>query len=105
MDVEVSNEIKDLLRHLICPADQRFGKNGLDDFKRHPFFGSIDWNSIRRSSPPDQPELNGPMDTSHFDEVEPEISTRVKMKISFFDQQQFPKNIFRRIFLQHRISN
>lgn len=49
-DIEdISEEAKDLLQRLICAADRRFGKNGLEDFINHPWFKGIKWDEIRDS--------------------------------------------------------
>ncbi|CAF4359365.1 unnamed protein product, partial [Rotaria sp. Silwood2] len=71
-DIEVSNHAKDLLEKLICSADNRLGKNGLNDFKKHPFFVNIDWNNIRQTKPPFIPVVKSKMDTTYFNDVEPE---------------------------------
>jgi serine/threonine-protein kinase MRCK len=70
-DVEVSNDAKDLLKKLICSAENRIGKSGIDEIKNHPFFAGIDWDNMRKLPPPYLPELSGDSDTSNFDEFEP----------------------------------
>ncbi|BFZ07324.1 hypothetical protein BsWGS_10363 [Bradybaena similaris] len=64
---DISPEAQDLIRRLICSPNTRFGKNGLEDFKSHPWFSSIDWANIRDMDPPYRPEVTGATDTSNFD--------------------------------------
>ncbi|XP_074861359.1 serine/threonine-protein kinase MRCK gamma isoform X2 [Carettochelys insculpta] len=64
---DVSEPAKDLIRGLLCQQELRLGQNGLEDFKRHPFFKGIDWANIRASTPPFVPEVSSPADTSNFD--------------------------------------
>ena len=46
---DVSEQAQDLIKQLICIPSQRFGKNGLNDFKAHTWFSGIDWENIRDS--------------------------------------------------------
>ncbi|XP_069500840.1 serine/threonine-protein kinase MRCK alpha-like isoform X2 [Ambystoma mexicanum] len=64
---DVSKNAMDLISCLICRQEKRLGQKGIEDFKKHPFFGGIDWDNIRRSTPPYIPEVNSPADTSNFD--------------------------------------
>ncbi|VDO34630.1 unnamed protein product [Haemonchus placei] len=70
VDWTISEEAKDLIRRLICPREVRLGKGGFADFRDHPFFAGVDWDTIRdceifNSSTTDIFEV--PTDTSNFD--------------------------------------
>ncbi|CAF3538977.1 unnamed protein product [Rotaria sp. Silwood1] len=49
-NIEISNDAKDLLEKLLCSANNRLGKDGLNDFKKHPFFATTDWTNLRQSN-------------------------------------------------------
>ncbi|XP_058403804.1 serine/threonine-protein kinase LATS2 isoform X1 [Diceros bicornis minor] len=71
--VKLSPEARDLITKLCCAADHRLGRNGADDLKAHPFFGTIDFSSdIRKQPAPYVPKISHPMDTSNFDPVDEE---------------------------------
>lgn len=47
---------------------QRLGTvSGALELKEHPFFGSLDWNSLLRQKAEFIPQLEGEDDTSYFD--------------------------------------
>ncbi|XP_040604851.1 serine/threonine-protein kinase MRCK gamma isoform X4 [Mesocricetus auratus] len=64
---DVPASAKDLIRQLLCRQEERLGRGGLDDFRKHPFFEGVDWERLATSTAPYIPELRGPVDTSNFD--------------------------------------
>lgn len=58
-----------ILKLLTKNPKRRLGTKGLEDVKRHPFFGpDIDWDAIaqKRVPAPIKPKIKDEMDTSNF---------------------------------------
>ncbi|KAF9175522.1 Serine/threonine-protein kinase MRCK alpha [Mortierella sp. AD010] len=62
----LSNECKDLITRLLARKENRLGKNGVEEIKAHSFFKGIDWDNIRKATPPFLPIIEAPDDTSNF---------------------------------------
>ncbi|KAG0085411.1 Serine/threonine-protein kinase MRCK gamma [Podila epicladia] len=71
---DISPECKDLITQyedtvmdvLLARKEARLGKNGVEEIKAHPFFKGVDWDNIRKSTPPFLPVIETPDDTSNF---------------------------------------
>ncbi|KAK6301522.1 ribosomal protein S6 kinase alpha-2 [Coregonus clupeaformis] len=74
----LSPEVQSLIRALFKrnPTNRLgAGPDGVEEIKRHHFFGNIDWNKLyrREIKPPFKPAVGRPEDTFHFD---PEFTSR-----------------------------
>lgn len=46
-EAKLSEASTDILKRMICDADSRLGKNGVEEIKAHPFFANTDWEGLR----------------------------------------------------------
>jgi serine/threonine protein kinase len=72
----VSAEAVDLLRHLLCDADTRYG---FESLAAHPFFRGFDFANVGANIPPLVPVLRHPADTAHFDRVAEEAQSECEV--------------------------
>eukprot|EP01147_Barroeca_monosierra_P001273 gene1273-4481_t len=66
----LSSEAVDLIRRLLCDSSKRLGRHGIDDFRKHPFFKGITWNTLHQETAPYKPNVTSATDTSNFDPVD-----------------------------------
>jgi protein-serine/threonine kinase len=50
-EAKLSQASTDILKKLICDAEVRLGRNGVDEIKSHPFFDNFDWENVREMTP------------------------------------------------------
>lgn len=65
-DQPISREAEDLIRRLVCDAEYRLGRLGVQEIKAHPFFYGVNWDTLRSEPSPYVPQLSSITDTSHF---------------------------------------
>ena len=73
-EITSNDEARDLIFKLINNKNNRLGKNGASEIKKHPFFAGIDWDNARNMKPPFIPFLKNEYDTNYFtsfNEIEP----------------------------------
>lgn len=68
----VSEDLKDLIEHLLCTKDRRYGYN---EVKQHKFFLGMDWDALRQMEAPFKPSLSSEEDISNFVDTEFEPDT------------------------------
>lgn len=64
---KVSPEAIDLITHLLCDQEKRYG---FEELRNHPFFNDFNFDSFEMNQPPLIPVIIYPTDTSHFDDLE-----------------------------------
>jgi serine/threonine protein kinase len=64
---KVSAHAVDLLKHLLCPAEERYT---FEEIKRHPFFNGFSFDEPMLNQPPMVPVVTSPSDTKFFDDIE-----------------------------------
>ncbi|XP_052202542.1 uncharacterized protein LOC127808172 [Diospyros lotus] len=79
---KISDEAKDLICHLLCNVETRLGTRGVEEIKVHPWFKSIQWDTLYEMEAAYKPTVNGDLDTQNFEkfpEVEDPPSTIPKV--------------------------
>eukprot|EP00127_Corallochytrium_limacisporum_P001463 Clim_evm16s57 gene=Clim_evmTU16s57 len=70
-DVNLSPELVDLIKRLLCDEEERLGLKTMDELKDHPWFKQgqrpINWDTLLETEPPYVPKVSSPDDTSNFD--------------------------------------
>ena len=63
----------DILKTLICDADNRLGKDGgAEEIKKHAFFEGFDWSKVRTEKAPYQPTVTSEVSNENFDQFDEE---------------------------------
>jgi serine/threonine kinase 38 len=62
----------DLLKKLVSDSENRLGRNGAEEIKKHPFFEGMDWDNIRKRKSPYIPNVTSETSTENFDKFDEE---------------------------------
>lgn len=65
----------DIILRLCISPEERLGKNGADEIKKHPYFNDIDFATIHHEQAMYTPKIRNATDTSNFDPVPENMST------------------------------
>ena len=109
--IKISEEAKDLIFKMISNSNNRLGKNGAEEIKKHPFFNGIDWDNIRNSKAPFIPILKNEYDTSYFEKFEvnepfyPQTNNKFKRKDIEYLGYTFKEEIFNEKDLEQEYEN
>ena len=66
-EANLSVAATDILKRMICDTDTRLGRNGVDEIKAHSFFKGIDWDGLRKLTPPYIPQVASEISNENFD--------------------------------------
>lgn len=71
-EAKLSKDATDILKKLLCDAENRLGSGGIHEIKKHPFFKGLDWDNLRNTKSPFSPKIKDEEDCSRFDKFEEE---------------------------------
>jgi serine/threonine kinase 38 len=71
-EAKLSPDAHDILKKLLCDAENRLGAGGVHEIKAHPFFKGLDWKNIRNQKASFLPSIKDEEDCSRFDDFEEE---------------------------------
>lgn len=102
-EVQISPEARDFMERLMTlDPEKRLGYNGAEEVKQHPFFQTINWDTLLTESPSFIPQPTGMEDTDYFDargatmqNVPEEINTVIGLDESAKAQVERAKAIIR----------
>jgi len=66
-EFRLSNDAKKCIIWFLSEPDNRLGRGGFEEIKKHPFFKLVQWESLRSMQPPFVPQLSSEIDTTYFD--------------------------------------
>ena len=66
-EAKLSPASTDILKRLICDADNRLGRKGPEEIKAHPFFATTDWDNLKNVKPPYIPQVTSEISNENFD--------------------------------------
>lgn len=61
-------------------AENRLGRNGAEEIKKHPFFDGVDWINIRKQQAPNIPQISSEISTENFDKFDESADNDLKNK-------------------------
>lgn len=68
----LSPSARDILKRLLCGAENRLGVNGVQEIKNHAFFKGLDWDGLRNRKSPFVPDVKEEDDCTRFDDFDEE---------------------------------
>lgn len=71
-EANLSPAATDILKKLVSDSENRLGRNGADEIKKHPFFEGLDWENLRKTKSPYIPNVTSEISTENFDKFEEE---------------------------------
>ncbi|CAM9608622.1 unnamed protein product, partial [Ectocarpus sp. 13 AM-2016] len=87
---KLSPECMDFMMSFVCESSTRLGRQNMDEIKSHPWFASLNWNTLRDGPAPYKPDSADDMSVllesvKHVAATDPEMPRLVKKITANFD--------------------